>query len=220
MSIINMMEDKIKATVNDILSLREDRFLLTKYMEDIVAYVLNRVPARYVTSERGFVHTEIDFSINTQLQADIRLCVNNAIRTLSQRREPDEHTSITEDLFGKHYYFPYIVGEVLEETTFSIIPDVEVQLLYNNFPVPMIDPGWSNPFYTCEATKGFFLFWPDFLKGEMDEAGDNIFKLVFRHKKFLKKETSFAIRALEKLNYNKSQVVPLVLLNLQSGETL
>ncbi len=218
---INIMEDRIKAAVNEILELREDRFNLVKYTDDIIAYVLNRVPPRYITSERGFVHNEIDYSMNTQLQADIRFCVNDAIRTLSQRREPDQHSGLSvEKILGKHYYFPYIVGEVLEESTFSVIPDVEVQLIYNDFPVPMIDPGWSNPYYTSKSTKGFFLFWPDYLTGEMSPSADNIFKLIFRHRKFYKKELSFPLRALDKFNYNKSHIVPLALLTLQVGENI
>ena len=82
-----MMEDKIKATVSDMLAGREDRYILINYIDDIVAYVLNRVPPRYITSERGFIHNEIDFSINTQLQADIRFCVNDAINTLVNQGE-------------------------------------------------------------------------------------------------------------------------------------
>ncbi|MBN2403840.1 MAG: late competence development ComFB family protein [Spirochaetes bacterium] len=218
---INIMEDKIKAAVNEILSVREDRFILIKFMEDIIAYVLNRVPPRYVTSERGYVHNEIDFSVNTQLHADIRFCVNEAINTLSHRREPDLHSILSlENVVSKHYYYPYIVGEVLEESTFSVIPDVEINLMYNDYPVPMIDPGWNNPFITCKATRGFYLFWPDFLKGEMSTASDNIFKIIFRHKKFYKKEISFSMRALEKFNYNKSQIVPLVLMRLQDSENI
>jgi hypothetical protein len=218
MSIVNIMEEKIKAAVNEVLSIREDRFLLVKYMEDIVAYVLNRVPSRYITGERGFVHNEIDFSVNTQLQADIRFCVNDAIRTLLQRREPDLHESIFNNVSGKHYYFPYIVGEVLEESTFSYISDVEVQLLYDNAPATMIDPGWKNPYLTCNSTKSFYLFWPDFVKEEMTTTGENIFKVIFRHKKFYKKELAFSLRALENFNINKSKVVPLALLKLQEGE--
>ncbi len=218
MSLVNIMEQKIKATVNEILEIREDRFILVKYMEDIVAYVLNRVPSRYITSERGFVHNEIDFSLNTQLKADIRLCVNDAIRTLLQRREPDQRVNLFNDVAGKHYYFPYVVGEVLEETTFSVIPDVEVQLVFNESHAPMIDPGWINPFYTCKATKSFYLFWPDFIKEEMNAAGDNIFKVIFRHKKFYKKELAFPLRALDNFNVNKSKVIPLALLRLQEGE--
>jgi len=214
MSLVNMMEDKIKATVNEVLSVRDDRFLLTKYMEDIVAFVLNRVPPRYITSGRGLIHNEIEFSINSQLQTDIRLCVNDAIRTLTSRREPEKNASLMSDYVGKHYYFPYVIGEVLEESTFSIIPDVEVKLFYNNSPVSMIDPSWANPYITCNATKGFYIFWPDFLKEEMDTAGDNIFRISFRHKKFFKKELSFSMRALDNINMNRSLVVPLALLKI------
>jgi hypothetical protein len=218
MSIVNIMEEKIKATVNEVLEIREDRFLLVKYMEDIIAYVLNRVPSRYITSERGFIHNEIDFSVNTQLLADIRFCVNDAIRTLIMRREPDTHSNIRDVIPGKHYYFPYVVGEVLEESTFSVIPDVEVQLIYNDNPAPMIDPGWHNPYHTCKATKSFYLFWPDFIREEMTTTGENIFKVVFRHKKFYKKEVAFSLRSLENFNINKSRVIPLALLRLQEGE--
>ena len=220
MRIVNIMENKIKETVNEVISLREDRFLLVKYMEDIVAYVLNRVPPRYITSERGFIHNEIDYSINTQLQADIKFCVNDAIRTLLSRREPDFHLNLFEDIVGKHFYFPYVIGEVLEETTFSVIPDVEVQLLYNERRVPMIDPNWINPYYTCKATNGFYLFWPDFIKEEMSSTEDNIFKIVFRHKQFYKQEIPFSLKAIETNTFDKSKILSLVLLRLKEGETL
>ena len=125
-----------------------------------------------------------------------------------------------EKIIGKHYFFPYIIGEVLEETSFTVIPDVEVHLMYNDYPVPMIDPGWANPYYTSKATKGYYLFWPDFIKGDMNTEGDNIFKIIFRNKKFFKKEISFSVKALEKFNYNKSQVLPLALLTHQDGEEI
>lgn len=220
MRIINIMENKIKETVNEVISLREDRFLLVKYLEDIVAYVLNRVPPRYITSERGFIHNEIDYAINTQLQADIKFCVNDAIRTLLTRREPDFKLNLHEDVIGKHFYFPYVIGEVLEETTFSVIPEVEVQLLYNERRVPMIDPNWINPYYTCKATNGFYLFWPDFIKEEMSSTEDNIFKVVFRHKQFYKQEIPFNLKAIDTNTFDRSKILSLVLLRLKEGETL
>jgi competence protein ComFB len=217
MGILNIMEDKIKATVNDILSTREDRFLLTNYIDDIVAYVLNRVPPRYITSERGFIHNEIDFSINTQLQADIRFCIDDAINTLVHRREPVSHTDILEDIVDNHYYFPHIIGEVLDESTFSITPNIEVRLQYNDRLVPMIDPGWTNPYFTCTATKGYYVFWPDFIRGEMNPAGDNIFKIVFRHKDYHKQEKAFTLRALENFSFSTSKIIPLTLLHQKAN---
>lgn len=220
MGIFNIMEDKIKAAVADILEKSRDRHILVNYTEDIIAYVLNRVPSRYISSERGFMHTEINYAINTQLQADIKFCVHDAIRTLTNRRQAGEHSNFYEEISKKHYYFPFIIGEVLEESTFSVIPGIEVQLVYNDQPVSMIDDAWINPYFTCKATRGFYLFWPDFIREEMDPFGDNIFKAVFRHKKFNKKEIAFKLRAMEEYDYNKSKVIPLTLMRLKKGEEI
>ncbi|MBN2038594.1 MAG: late competence development ComFB family protein [Spirochaetes bacterium] len=216
MGIVNIMEDKIKSTVIDVLATRDDRFLLTSYIEDIIAYVLNRVPPRYITSERGFVHSEIEFSIDIQLQADIKFCVDDAIRTLIHRREPEARNAETDYLneisVSKHYFFPHIAGEVLEDSTFKIIPNVEIQLVYNDSRVPMIDPAWSNPYFTCNSTKGFYMFWPDFMPDDMNNSGDNLFRIIYHHKNYHRKEVSFSLRVMDKFTYASEKVIPLTFL--------
>lgn len=217
MGIVNVMEDTVRATVDDVLQENtRNGVSLDDYREDIVAYVLNRIPSRYITGERGLIHSRIDHNDSAQDNVDIRLHVYEAISTV-QRRKPTT-PSLDSESFKKEYYFPYIIGEILEESTFSVIPDVEVFLHFDGISARMIDKAWQNPYKTCKATKGFYLFWPDFVETKMHPTEEIDFEIVFRHKSFYQKIISFKLNAHRGYCLNRYKVIPISLIKLREGE--
>ena len=67
MSIKNFMEDIVSNIVNEIL-LNEDKEIYNnlRHKQDIITYVLNRVPPKYYTSERGLLHGKLESQFTFQ----------------------------------------------------------------------------------------------------------------------------------------------------------
>ena len=217
MAIRNLMEDMVTGIVEEVLIMKShDRNDTVKNInrDDIVTYVLNRVPSKYYTSERGILHGKLESEIMFQQKTDILILIHEAIKTINERRVSELH--IGANKVKKELFLPHILGEVLEETTFSIIPDVNITLFYNNKPVEMIDDSWKNPYTTNKATKGFFHFWPKYLP-EIDENNGIKFKLICSHPKFMENSIEFTLEVAEDRNFYKSHVLPMILLQSREG---
>jgi len=212
----NLVEMIVEDTVDEVLVKDKDSKNINFHRSDIIAYVLNRVPPRYVTGERGIIHARIDPMLKYQEQTDILFLTYEAIKLFSERRSTDkEVTDVTmENLSG---LMPYLMGEILEESTLGIIPDIEVTLLYNNKPVEMMDMGWKNPYIATTATRGYYHFWPKYIESEMGKKDQVEFTLKFAHEKV----EPHSIQVITKINKNsnleKMQSIPLVLLKLKKG---
>lgn len=145
MSYQNLMEDIVANVVEEVL--RNDKDLNPEEFRrnDIIAYVLNRIAPRYVTSERGILHGKLEAKYAVQERTDILFCVYEAIEVIKSRRSTEVSGAISTGFDGDTCRFAHIVGEVLEETTMVLIPDVEVSLLYNDRVAEMVDSSWKNP---------------------------------------------------------------------------
>jgi len=216
MAFKNLMEDIVKNVVEEIL--KNEKNLLPEDVknEDILAYVLNRIPPKYVTSERGILHGKLFTKFSTQQKSDILFYVYEAINVIKERRESsvnyEEMAKIDED-----YQFPHIVGEVLEESTFSMIPDMEVKMSFDGQIVKMLDSGWKNPYKTNKATMGYFHFWPAFDKDLMGVNDIYSFVLEFSHPNFVAKKIELQLKLIDNSFLGKSHVIPLVLVPLKQG---
>jgi competence protein ComFB len=216
MGFFNLIEMIVQDIVDEVLS-RDEKFKSIKYhRDDIIAYVLNRVQPRYVTGERGIIHTRIDPTLKYQQHSDILFLIYEAIELFSKRRttEIDEKKASSEKFAG---LMPHIIGEVLEESTLSIIPDLKVTLLYKDAPAAMMDSGWNNPYITKKATRGYYHFWPGYISEKMGSSDSIDFKISFEHPKF----QSFTMAVKSKVNREKemgcTQAIPMILLKLKDG---
>lgn len=212
----NIMEDIVAASVDELLE-KSDRLKdLTEYRNNIIAYVLNRIQPRYVTSERGIIHSRLESRFIFQQKADILMLIHEAAELISSRRvspKKDKPTKVeSQDIF-----FPHVMGEVLEETTFSVISGVSVSLLLNGKPAKMIDENWNNPYNTAKATNGYYHFWPDFDSESMDENSQYNFTLEFSHPKCDARTTTVDLKPVNDINFYKSKFVPLTLLTVKEG---
>ena len=216
MKFFNLVEVIVEDTVNAVMTKEKSSKNIKFHKSDIIAYVLNRVPPRYVTGERGIIHTRIDPMLKYQEQTDILFLTYEAIKLFSERRSSDsEYSEIRmEDISG---LMPYIMGELLEETTLSIIPDMEVTLLYKDKPAEMMDSGWKNPYIATVATRGYYHFWPKYVEKEMGKKDNVEFSLKFSHDKFEPHSIKVLTKINKKGNVEKMQSVPLILLKLKAG---
>lgn len=217
MAIKNLMEDIVTSVVNEVLSKEAKDILESEpYKQDIIAYVLNRVPAKYFTSERGILHERLESRFTFQQKTDILLFTHEAIRIMKYRRASEIQTEYT-NLSSRTHYLPYIIGEVFEETTFSIISDLKVLLLYKESPAKMMDKSWKNPYITSKATQGYYHFWPEFTEGEMNTDTEIPFTLVFNHPNFTEKRFELTLKVMDTFNLYKSKSVPITLLQTLAG---
>ncbi len=223
MAVRNLMEDIVDSLVEEVLAKtnRDEKDDAVIYKDDVVTYVLNRIPPKYYTSERGMLHGKLDSQFVFQQKTDILLLAHEGIKIIKKRRS-SELPAFKEDKI-KEYFLPHILGEVLEETTFSIIPKVTVTLLYNDKPAGMIDKSWKNPYVTNKSTKGFFHFWPnlqDFEK-EIKKGGREIpFSVLCSHPKFNKKKMDLSLSIAEGQNSHKSYIMPMILMEKLEGVDL
>lgn len=213
MTVRNLMEDIVKDTVQEVLKNDKGTSPGDANVDDIAAYVLNRIAARYVTSERGILHGKLDFRFATQQKMDMLFLIYEAISEIKTRRASFSGIG---PQGGVLQCYPHIIGQVLEATTLSIIPNVQVTLTQKNVPTAMADPDWHNPFTTNKSTMGYYHFWPKY--SEVDS--DPHFELTFRHKSFKDESLEIIVQPVSVVDMAQSHPVPMVFLSLREGLNL
>ena len=183
MPLQNLVEEIVDNIVKEILKKEGelDSFITAK--DDIVAYVLNRIPPLYVTSERGILHGKIASKYKIQQKADIIIGVYEAIDIIKKRRG----TAVNNDTLSVSPIFnmvQHVVGSVADEETLSPLFDVKVSLMFNGELAKMIDSNWVNPYVTNTATRGYYHFWPAYSHKKMNTLSKLPFGIKFEHPDF------------------------------------
>jgi competence protein ComFB len=216
MAIRNIMEDVVYSTIDEIL--KEEKILAGahKYKQDVAAYVLNRIPPKYITSERGILHGKLESRFLFQQKTDIIMLIHEAVDVIKSRRDTPT-SSISSSALAKNLFFPHIIGEVLEETTFSVIAEVEVTLMHNGSQATMVDNSWDNPYVTNKGTLGYYHFWPEVRPDTMDISKEILFSIHFVHKNFKLATTDITIPVSSEFSISQSRAVPIILMQLKDG---
>ncbi len=216
MEYFNMMEVLVSDIVEEVFSKEESGVDQDLIKADVIAYVLNRVPARYVTSERGIIHGRIDSMVKFGEQTDILFLVHEAISLFSKRRKA-EHKGDKEAPIWKEGLVPHMLGEVLEKNTLGVIPEVKITLLYGGEVVPMVDDNWHNPYVTSSATKGYFHFWPSVDEKVLPGAKTIAFTVKYEHEACEPQEVEVEVPLNKDVEICKTFSIPMVLLDLKEG---
>jgi competence protein ComFB len=211
MPVRNLMQDIVINILDEVLKKEGASKISANHKDDIITYVLNRVPPRYVTSERGLLYGALDAKNKVQEQVDILMLIYEAINRILVKNAPDNEREERNHL-EKSSLLPHIIGQVLEESTLAIIPDVEVTLMYDKSRAGMVDTDWDNPYHTLSATKGRFHFWPKYSPGKMGKGPKIPFTLVFRHPQFAETSIKVKLEVLQKSDFGRSQFIPIVLM--------
>jgi competence protein ComFB len=169
MDIRNVMEDSVKAVVEELFEIEEKEKRLgfctcDQCKLDVACYVLNRVKPEYIVSSRGLAYSEKEGLDKVQRRADVISLVKEGWGKVSHAPRPSSdhaisHASVAE-IEGPSYNFPTIMGRVFDGRTFAPLGDGSVRLLAEGAEVEMLDPNWQNPFVLAGATGGTFIFWP------------------------------------------------------------
>jgi len=216
MTIKNLMMDIVINTVGEVM--KNDRMVKDSGMnrEDIIAYVLNRVPPKYITSERGILHGALDVKYMIQQKMDVLALIYEAVREINARRS--SNVISRESIVIDQISLPHIIGTILEETTLSIIPDVEVSLLFKDKLAEMLYEEWENPYQSHKATMGYYHFWPKYNKKAM--GAKPAFTIRFKHPKFQERTHEIKLDAQEGEDLGKPIIVPIILLTAREGVNL
>lgn len=78
MGIHNYMEDIVENVIDDVLGKRDDLCRCEKCKLDIMAWSLNRLPSKYIATQKGRVYAELD-ELNYQFSTDVTREVARAI---------------------------------------------------------------------------------------------------------------------------------------------
>jgi competence protein ComFB len=211
MPVNNLMKDIVISTLDEVLKKEAPKDVSSASRDDIIAYVLNRVPPKYVTSERGFLYSILDARYKVQDRIDVLFLIYEAIYKILNRRDPAVAARVM-TLPESTAYLPHIVGQVLEESSLSVIPDVEVTLMFGHAPAAMVDSDWENPYRTNVATKGHYHFWPKCTDGTMKAQTAIPFKLIFRHPHCADQSCDLTLDVSGKSDFGVSHFIPIVLM--------
>lgn len=168
MKIRNLMEDLVETKVNKLYDdlKKYNTVWLTCDCEncrlDAMAFVLNRIPPKYIISSRGITHTAADQNL-TQIKADIDTLAMEGIRLVSSSKRPTHNINATSEALyisgsTPYFFFPVFTGTVMDGTTFEPLTDVSITLIKDGKNAEMIDQTWNNPTKTYLSTKGTYSF--------------------------------------------------------------
>jgi competence protein ComFB len=186
MRLKNYNEDLVLNTVKIVLKDRPDIHQTRSFILDVAAYALNRVPPKYITSERGFTREMVQAD-NGNGEGGERLLnvievitlVNRAIEVVVKRRQekppvrasrgPRAETAEDAPMHLTYFYnMPHIFGRIVDAGDKKPVISAEATLWINDKVSVPAEPGWRNPYMTNEQTRGYFSFWPQVEMGESD----------------------------------------------------
>ncbi len=175
MRLKNYNEDLVLDTVKIVLQGRAELKPTHSFILDVAAYTLNRIPPKYIMSERGFTRELIQLSSEPEDEKlidviELIALINHAVEVVSRRRKnhlPKKKTAILpapdgdgEASLTYFYNLPHIFGRIVDSRDGSPVISADATLYVNDrFSTPA-ESGWQNPYQTNAQTKGYFSFWP------------------------------------------------------------
>jgi len=196
MRLKNYNEDLVLETVKIVLKDRPDIEPTRSFILDVAAYALNRIPPKYITSERGFTREVVQANNGNgeeseRLVSIIELItlVNRAVDVVARRRREGEQAPSRRrpvhlkdmDLHLTYFYnMPHIFGRIVDAGSGKPVIAAQATLWINERVSVPADPGWRNPYTTNEQTKGYFSFWPQVEMGESESTKVDL-RIAFEH---------------------------------------
>jgi hypothetical protein len=179
MQLKNYQEDIVLHVLDIVLEnypeLRNDMI----FINDVAAYVLNRIPPKYIMSERGFTRLASFHLLNGQNGKGIVPLVeligliNTGIDIVKGRRKAPVERELFEqseielseiDRTVFLHNFPQIVGRAVDRATREPVIGACVTLYIDGKIAEPAESSWMNPYITSSATEGVYSFWPRAIK--------------------------------------------------------
>jgi hypothetical protein len=200
MRLKNYNEDLVLETVKIVLKDRKDITPSRSFVLDVAAYALNRIPPKYITSERGFTREFIQAGNGNGEEGERLLSVielitlvNRAVDVVARRRRdtaparPRRRSAQADeaDLHLTYFYnMPHIFGRIVDAGDGAPVIAAEATLWINERVSVPAEPGWRNPYTTNEQTKGYFSFWPQVEMGETEAIRVEM-RIAFEHGRYV-----------------------------------
>lgn len=181
MKLKNYQEDVVLRAIEIALEDQPELLDDEHFVYDVAAYVLNRVPPRYVMSERGFLRLALEH-MGEEAQEDslanvieLMFLVNRGVEIVRERRTESPPEPRTQGPAGEFdlpsgveyvHNYPQIIGRVLDATNGEPVYGAVVTMHIDGDRVPPAAAGWQNPYVTREQTRGHFSFWPHATRSE------------------------------------------------------
>ena len=131
---------------------------------DTACFVLNRIPPKYVISNRGVARVERKSFEYQQQEADIIAMIYDGLKRVNHNQRPNANhqskVSTNPPLNTPSFNIPTIIGNLYNGINFEPMSDVMVELRRNGELVRMKDGNWQNPYHLVANTHGTFTFWP------------------------------------------------------------
>jgi competence protein ComFB len=174
MKLKNYQEDLVLYVADIVIKDRPDIESDEDILHDVAAYTLNRIPPRYIISERGFTRLAADHWVDSDNEdglaslVEVLILVNKAIDIVKSRRkgglptqdaEPPSEEEVP-DVRKFWHNLPYLIGRILDEKTKKPVLDACVCVTIDGKLAEPAERGWLNPYCTNAGTKGFFSFLP------------------------------------------------------------
>ena len=174
MRLKNYNEDLVLDTVKIVLKDRTDVRVTRSFILDVAAYVLNRIPPKYITSERGFTREVVAAAAATgttrqRLVNVIELItlVNRAVEVVARRRR-DRAPAHPQQAGGRGSLGRRARGSRTSTTcrtssdgswtpaTGRPVISAEATLWINDKVAPPAETGWRNPYSHQRADQRLF----------------------------------------------------------------
>jgi competence protein ComFB len=154
----NIVEDIVLDMIDGTDEVKEGKINKNQKRE-IAAYVLNRVKPMYITSNKGFTNSIVQYQKDPQLLADIMLHISQAVKIVKKTYSTD---NLLEDLDKEKMYFifPKIYGKVISSRTMMPVESADVTLKIDSRPAKNIFGLWKNPTEILPIDDGIFSFAP------------------------------------------------------------
>lgn len=154
----NIVEDIVLDLIDLTDEMKEGKINKNQKRE-IAAYVLNRVKPMYITSNKGFTNSIVQYQKDPQLVADIMLHISQAVKMVKKTYSTD---NLLEELDKEKMYFifPKIYGKVISSRTMMPVESAEVTLQIDSSPAKNIFGLWKNPTEILPIDDGIFSFAP------------------------------------------------------------
>jgi competence protein ComFB len=197
MKLKNYQEDLVLYVADIVIKDRPDIEADEDLLHDVAAYTLNRLPPRYIMSERGFTRLAADHLVDSDNEdglaslVEVLILVNKAIDTVKSRRKvekPKKGTGLPsqEELPDVRKYWhnlPYLIGRVLDRKTKKPVLDASVRVTIDGRLAEPAERGWLNPYCTNAGTKGFYSFLPKPIRSRSKNKAFNL-ELTIEHRAY------------------------------------
>ena len=193
MKLVNYQEDLVLHVAEIVLQDRPDVEYNQALLMDASAYTLNRLPPRYIVSERGFTRLMADHwfdegnNDNIGDLVELLLLVNRAIDVVKARRRPGSLSGESgtgmeaDDHVEPHWHnIPYLIGRAIGGETGKSVSDIKITLFVDGEVINQAGGGWTNPCTTNDATRGFYSFLPAPIHSEERRKRFQL-KILFEH---------------------------------------